>query len=205
MMVDEGAGMTTTSAASLPASLRGMLEELASADAAASECWILALLQRHGPGVVALLWRMLGREQDVLDAYQTVVCQLSARGPKRAGSDRAAYFYRSAINAAIEQTRRRRRDRTRIEALARHLTERPTEEHPTADVNLEHMGLVERLRAAVLKLPDHLRDVVVLHDLAGLDYRRVAGMLKITTGTARVYRRQAIIRLSVKLEKEALR
>lgn len=185
---------------SLPASLRGMLEELASADAAIGQRWILSLLQRHGPGVVALLWRMLGREQDVLDTYQNVVCKLTARGPKNVGRNRGAYFYRSAINAAIELIRKRKRERERLDSLAERQVNRRTPDEPGP--NLEHLQLVEQVRAAIPALPDHLRDVVVLRDLAGFDYLRVSKTLKITQGTARVYRRQAIIRLADMMAKE---
>lgn len=192
-----------TTATSLPAGLCGMLAELASADAAAGQRWILSLLQRHGPGVVVLLWRMLGREQDVLDAYQSVVCQLAARGPKNVGRNRGAYFYRSAINAAIEQVRRRQRDRRRLGELAERQARRRTSDGPGA--GLEHVRLLEQIRAAVMTLPSHLRDVVVLHDLAGFDYLRVSRTLKITQGTARVYRRQAIVRLADILAEESSR
>ncbi len=195
--------MAQAAVGSLPASLRGMLEELVSAEAAASQRWILALLKRHGPGVVALLWRMLGCEADVLDAYQTVVCQLAARGPRQVGRNRGAYFYRSAINAGIEVIRRRQRDRGRLHALAERQAQQPAPSAP--GVYLEHVHLVDQIRTAVLALPDHLRDVIVLHDLVGLDYLRVSNILSITVGTARVYRRQAVIRLSEMLAKEESR
>jgi RNA polymerase sigma factor (sigma-70 family) len=130
----------------------------------------------------------------VLDAYQGVVCQLTARGPKKIGRNRGAYFYRSAINAAIEQIRRRQRDRQRLGELAERQAQRPTSDGP--GTSMEHVRLLEQIRAAVLALPSHLRDVVVLRDLAGFDYSRVSQTLKITPGTARVYRRQAIVRLS---------
>lgn len=191
--------MSRIAVASLPASLRGMLEELASADAAASQKWILTLLQRHGPDIVAVLWRMLGREQDVCDAYQSVVCQLAARTNKGIRGDRGAYFYRAAMNAAIELMRRRKRERDRLAMVARR-AHRP--ESPDVSANLDHLGMVDRVRQAVMDLPPHLRDVVVLHDLAGHDYRSVSRILGITDGTARVYRRQAVIRLSVMLAKE---
>ena len=192
--------MSRTTVVSLPASLRGMLAEQAAADATVGQKWILSLLQRHGPGVVSVLWRMLGREQDVLDAYQGVVCQLAARGPKGIGINRGGYFYRSAMNAAIEVHRRRRRENDRLETVARRQASLASSSRPA--VNTDHLRLVEQMRSAVLALPKHLRDVVVLRDLAGLDYGRVSAILKITSGTARVYRRQAIIRLSAKLTKE---
>jgi len=199
MVLEQGSGMTSSTVANLPAGLRGMLAELAAADGAASQGWLLSLLQRDGPGVVAVLWRMLGREQDVLDVYQSVVCRLASRGAGRMGSDRGAYFYRSAINAAIELVRRRRREASRRSTAAEYARRSPLDE---SGATLEHLRLVERTRHAVLGLPPHLRDVIILHDLAGLNYQRVASILNITSGTARVYRRQAIVRLSVKLSKE---
>jgi len=123
-----------------------MLEELATADAAADQRWILALLQEHGPGVVCILWRMLGREQDVLDAYQNVVCQLVSRGPNGVGRNRGAYFYRSAINARIELIRRRRRDRNalgRANAKALRMVARKLRESDAA----------AQLRRATARLP----------------------------------------------------
>jgi len=192
-----------TAAYQLPANLRVVIQELASAEGVAGEQWVLVLLKRHGPGVVNLLWRMLGREDDVLDVYQTVVCKLADRGPKRIGRNRAAYFYRSAINTAISLIRQRQRDRQRLERLARRRQEMPSGSGNPA-VNLEHLHLVEQLRSAILKLPEHLRDVVVLRDLAGLSYSQVAGIMKITCGSARVYRRHAIVRLADMLDQEAM-
>jgi len=184
----------------LPASLRGMLEELASADAAAGQRWILSLLQRHGPGVVHVLWRMLGREPDVLDAYQTVVCHLAARGPDRTGRDRAAYFYRAAMNTAIEIIRRRGRERDRLERVAcRHGAGAI---RPPAVSSSDRLRLVEHVREAILGLPAHLRDVIVLRDLAGMNYRQLSAVMNITSATARVYRRQAVLRMAARLAKE---
>ena len=194
--------VTRTAAYQLPANLRVVLQELASADGVAGERWVLALLQRHGPGVVKVLWRMLGREDDVLDVYQTVVCKLAGRGPGRIGQNRAAYFYRSAINSAISLIRQRQRDRQRLQRLARRRQEMLSGGCPA--VNLEHLHLVEQLRAAILELPAHLRDVVVLRDLAGLTYSQAAKIMGITCGSARVYRRHAIVRLSDMLAEEAL-
>jgi RNA polymerase sigma factor (sigma-70 family) len=200
MVQSREADMARTMVCGLPAGLRGMLEELASADAAADQRWILTLLEQHGPGVVNTLWRMLGREQDVLDAYQNVVCQLAARGPNGGGTNRAAYFYRSAINAGIELMRRRRREHDRLPKVAERCGPKPTA--TDSNVNVEHLHIVERMRAAILELPGHLRDVIVLRDLSGLDYRRVSAIMHISGGTARVYRRQAVIRLAAKLARE---
>ena len=53
------------------------------------------------------------------------------------------------------------------------------------------------MRIHIARLPEHLRDVVILHDLAELPYQQVAKILGIATATARVYRRRAIQILAV--------
>ena len=57
---------------------------------------------------------------------------------------------------------------------------------------MDEQQLRDRLRALVARLPERLRDVVVLKDLAELPYSRVAGILGISAATARVYRCRAI-------------
>lgn len=51
---------------------------MAAADSVAvSQRWVLAAMQKHGPSLVAMLWRILGNEQDVCDAYQDTFVQLA--------------------------------------------------------------------------------------------------------------------------------
>ncbi len=195
--------MTQSIAYALPAGLRSVLAEQASADVAADERWILSLLQKNGPGVVAMLWRMLGQEQDVLDVYQSVICQLTSRGPKHIGRNRGAYFYRTAMNAAIELIRKRKREAERLDRVAESRSRSVGTREPGS--SLDHIRVVTEIRTAVLSLPNHLRDVVVLRDLAGLNYLTISHVLGITAGTARVYRRQAIIRLGEMLSEEESR
>ena len=59
--------------------------------------------------------------------------------------------------------------------------------------------MVEELREAIESLPERLRDVITLRDLAEMSYRDVSKILKITPGTARVYRREAIVELSKRM------
>jgi RNA polymerase sigma-70 factor, ECF subfamily len=191
---------STTMTGGLPATLRGMLEQLETASAGNGQRWILAILREHSARIIGILWRMLGREQDVLDAYQNVVCHFAARGPRRVGRNRAAYFYRSAINAGIEMIRHRRHERERLPTVAERYGRASTTPDFQEDADQHHT--VDRMRAAILSLPEQLRSVVVLRDLSGMNYRRVSTIMKISPGTARVYRRQAVVRLSHRLARE---
>ena len=86
--------MPEAKAIALPLELRALLAKLAVAEVADDQQWILSLLRQHGLAVITMLWRMLGSDQDVLDAYQTAVCQLTSRGPHAIQSNRGGYFYR---------------------------------------------------------------------------------------------------------------
>ena len=55
---------------------------------------------------------------------------------------------------------------------------------------------MQQLRACILALPSHLRDVVILRDLGALSYAEVGRILSIGAATARVYRCQAMARLT---------
>ena len=71
--------MAQVASAALPLELRTVVAGLVSADVSDDQQWIVGLMRKHGLAVVTLLWRMLGSEPDVLDAYQTAVCRLTAR------------------------------------------------------------------------------------------------------------------------------
>jgi RNA polymerase sigma factor (sigma-70 family) len=62
--------------------------------------------------------------------------------------------------------------------------------------------LQEALRRRIAQLPEHLRNVVALRDLAELSYAQVGKILGISAGTARVYRCKAIQLLAMWMSKE---
>lgn len=189
--------MARTQATALPLELRTLLVGLTSASVADNQQWILTLLRQHGPAVVNLLWRMLGAEQDVLDSYQTAVCQLTARGKDAARTNPGGYFYRIAMNAAISILRQRKQERLHEPIVAESQARRQADATCGSQDQLFDQQLVlNQLRQAVVGLPPHLRDVIVLRDLAELPYPRVASILGITIGTARLYRCKAVLRLA---------
>lgn len=180
--------------AALPLELRSLLASLTSAEVAESQQWILRLLRNQGAVVLTALWRMLGSESDVLDAYQTAVCRLTARGQNGVGANPAGYFYRIAINAAIETLRARQRRKAHWSGLVDSRTSLPV--RPGAEAACDEKEALERMRLAIGELPRHLREVIILRDLGQMPYAEVSKLLGLTAGTARLYRRQAVVRLA---------
>lgn len=67
---------------------------------------------------------------------------------------------------------------------------------------LDSKYLQETLRDCMAQLPEYLRNVITLRDLAELSYAEIGRILGITAGTARVYRCKAIQLLAVWMGKE---
>jgi len=193
--------MTRAAAVPLPLELRTLLARLSAIELADNQQWIVGLMRKQGLAVITLLWRMLGSEQDVLDAYQTAICRLTARGKHGLGRNPAGYFYRTASNAGIDILRARQRQRSHWQAVVD--AERRRVARSGAVGGFDQRETLEQMRRAICELPPHLRNVIVLRELAELPYTQVARMLGIRVGTARLYRRQAIVRLAELMGREA--
>ncbi len=162
--------------------------------------WLDELHAAHGAGLRRMLRRMLGNEDEALDVYQDCLHHLARRADSARLRSARAYAYQTAANLATETIRRRGRRAAHWEAIVSDQRRRTascdgSRLHTTPD----RRPTTAKLRSAVSGLPKHLRDVIVLRDLSGLPYRQVASILGIQDTTARVYRRQAVIRLESKL------
>lgn len=187
----------TAFALTLPCDVSAILGSIDLSQVRSSHGWVLRVMRADGPALVRLLWRMLGREQDVLDAYQDTFCRLIGMGDTQSAPPPRGYIFRTAMNIALDMRRRRKVRVEHLEAAAYARTVAGSESAPARSSSI---SLVEELREAIEALPQRLRDVVVLRDLAEMSYGDVARILGITGGTARVYRREAIVALAARLK-----
>ena len=159
--------------------------------------WILSAMQQHGRELVNMLWRILGNEQDVCDAYQETFLKLAHHEFGCKPENVKAYVFRTASNMAISILRHRLVEKNHLPnaTSAKNKTSSPASE-------LDTRYLTETLRAEIAELPEHLRDVVTLHDLGDLPYEQVAKILGISAATARVYRCKAVQLLAAWMRKE---
>lgn len=163
-----------------------------------SQQWVLSAMQKQGQGLVTMLWRILGNEQDVCDAYQQTFLQLAhfeSNGRDKPQNVKG-FLYRTAANAAISMIRRNRSERNKVKALAA-VSSEMTKTDLGKDLDAKY--LQSKLREAIAKLPDNLQNVIVLRDLGELPYEQVSKMLGITVATARVYRHKAVTLLAARL------
>ena len=214
----------TGAVGSISPALSGSADVADSSVSVSEHAWIVRLIRDEGPAILRLLWRLLGSEPDVMDAYQDCFCNLAARSGKVDLASAKAYAYRTATNIAIEMIRIRCRRRAHWPAIVRQWNDSQTEAAergpesperldgrgqlgrapaPTASGDCLAPGVdVERLREAVVQLPPHLRNVIVLRDFSRLSYNEVGRTLGIEPATARVYRRHAVVKLADMLGEE---
>lgn len=159
--------------------------------------WILSAMQSHGQELVTILWRILGNEQDVCDAYQNTFLQLAHYKGRQKPEHIKAYIFRVASNTAVSMLKHRVVEKKRLSSA---IVTRKGAISPANELDSKY--LQETLRCHIAQLPEHLRNVIMLRDLAELSYAQVGRILGISAATARVYRCKAIQLLAVWMGKE---
>ena len=177
----------------------GLLWDVAIPEAVEkSQRWVLSTMQSHGQELVTMLWRILGNEQDVCDAYQDTFLRLAHYEGGQKPEHIKAYIFRAASNVAVSMLRSRMAEKRLSTAIA---TATSKDVSPPAN-ELDTKYLQETLRCYIAQLPEHLRNVITLRDLAELSYTQVCRILNISASTARVYRCKAIQLLAIWMNKE---
>ena len=163
------------------------------------------LVQRYERELYCYLRRYLGDAALADDVFQNTFLQVYVKiGSYEPGRPVRPWLYTIATNQAIDAMRRngrhqavslcqRREDRTLGEAddLASSLESRGVDPLDAAQTEERRLAV----RAAVDRLPDFLRQVVVLGYYQGLKYREIADILNIPLGTVKSRLHAALQRL----------
>ncbi len=149
-----------------------------------------ALYRRRQAGVYRFALQMTGSESLAEDVTQEVFLALmrAARryDPKRGSV--AAFLYGIARNQVHRFLKRSRPERE-----SRMAEEAPAEDDPHGE--LTRRESIESVRAAVLRLPAHYREALVLCDLHEMSYEGAAAALGCAVGTvrSRLHRARAML------------
>ncbi len=184
-----------------------LLERVRAQDATASRAFGL-LLRRHG----AMVWQtcrgVLGDAHEADDAFQAAFLILARRaGSIRVGESGSlgpwlhGVARRVASDAHRRRIRRQRRETSRSER-ARAEGGHACSDDPATDLARDESTRI--IHEEVARLPDRLRDVVVLCDLQGLSHREASGRLKVSLGTVKSRQARARDRLRDRLVRRGL-
>ena len=142
-------------------------------------------VERYGPLVMSLIWRINGNREETADLYQEVFVKFhvttSERGPLQQPK---AWLCRTAINAALDFNRQR----------ARFVSWSESAEKPhnwEANDVVENGLMVEKIRRLTVDLPERRREVFVLRYFQGCSFAQIARLLNCSPGAARAAAFQA--------------
>lgn len=142
--------------------------------------------------IVTYLAYMVGDEEEAQDLAQEVfVKAYLAIGKFRGDCSLQTWLYRIAHNLGIDHMRRRKRSPEQVSLDAPVQLEKGEVERQWAGEACDPVEEAERgelaamVREAVMRLPEKLRAVVILHDLQQMTYEEVAKVLGCPVGTVK--------------------
>jgi RNA polymerase sigma-70 factor (ECF subfamily) len=164
------------------------------------------LVRRYERELFGYLRRYLGDDDLADDVFQNTFIQVFLKIRQyEPGRPARPWLYAIATNQAIDALRRknRRADRRADAAVApdedgepRPLFELLAEPGDGPPDHADRAEQRERVRAAVDRLPDLLRQVIILAYFQGLKYRDVADVLRIPVGTVKSRLHAAVTKLT---------
>lgn len=143
------------------------------------------LVERYQDRLYNGLLRFLGSAEDARDATQDAFLQaLTKLGSFRRQSAFYTWLYRIGMNMAMSR-RRRARPNVSIDRLHEETGAEPEGRCPPPDAPAEAAERAVKVEAALARLADDHRQVVILREIEDCSYETIAEMMEVPIGTVR--------------------
>jgi RNA polymerase sigma-70 factor (ECF subfamily) len=169
--------------------------------AAGQEAALNGLMERHAGALVHFLFRMLLNEDDANDLAQETFVRVYRHRDRYDGGKFTTWLYTIAANLARNEYRRRTRHpnislEAQSESSEGTLADVLPSAEPGPSQNAASNELGQAVRAAVQRLPEELRDAVVLCEWEELSAEEAAAVLRTTSRAieSRLYRARKLLR-----------
>lgn len=138
---------------------------------------VRALYERYAPRVYAVVRRIAGDDDLAQDYAQEAWIRAIRALPTFRGDSRfSTWLHRIAVNAALQSIRR---------SDTRARREGPMPDAVPVDPKGGDPLLQTRLEEALDRLPDGMRQVLILHDVEGYTHEEIGEMLGVASGTSK--------------------
>ena len=150
------------------------------------------IVRRYRNPITNFVYRMLDDyERSVELAQETFIRVFTSASRYQANYSFSTYIYRIATNLAISELRRRKR--RKFVSLFSPFTDDngdaveldPPDLNPLQDESLIKNERRKAVARAITSLPEKYRAAIVLRDVEGLSYDRIAEVLKLSEGTVK--------------------
>lgn len=163
------------------------------------------LLDRHRGPLLNYFVRMVHDQALAEDLAQEAFLRVyQARERYQPEARFTTWLYRIATNLALNAIRDRRGDAVAAEELedgaGNSLLDQVADTRPNAEECLAESDRERLIREAIEALPEKQRAAVVLHKYQGVDYRQIAGVLKVSESAVKSLLFRAYESLRVRLE-----
>jgi len=140
-------------------------------------------MDRYGPLILRIAWRLLPDPEEVKDIYQETFLQFHAATRRGTVIDHPqAWLCRTAMNAAFKRQQQKRRQADEEAATPVY----------AGDKEIEQALLVQQVRELAADLPARQRDVFVLRNFEGLSFTQIGEVLQCTEESARASEYKAL-------------
>jgi RNA polymerase sigma-70 factor (ECF subfamily) len=164
------------------------------------------LLQRHRSPVLNYFVRMVRDRGLAEDLTQEVFLRVyQARERYQPDARFTTWLYRIATNIALNAIRDRKSEKLadapeRLDGDEGGILERTPDERPTAEQQMMESDRQRLIREAIDGLPERQKAAVILHKYQEVDYRQIAGVLKVSESAVKSLLFRAYESLRVRLE-----
>jgi len=138
---------------------------------------IRQLYERYSPRVYAVVRRIAGDDDLAQDYAQEAWIRAIRALPTFRGDSRfSTWLHRIAVNAALQALRRSKSRRERQAPMPETIAVAPRARDSLLEVRLEN---------AMDRLPEGMREVLILHDVEGYTHEEIGETLGVTSGTSK--------------------
>ena len=149
------------------------------------------LCQEHRDRIYTFAFYYMGNREDAEDITQEVLFRLWHHGLRMDDESVAAWLTRVARNACLDALRQRSRYRSVVS------TQDP---EPVLAVEADDVDLRRQLEAALTRLENPLREIVIMREIQDLSYREISQSLELPLNTVKVYLHRGRRRLRALLQ-----
>jgi RNA polymerase sigma-70 factor (ECF subfamily) len=167
-------------------------EELVASSLAGDSSAFDLLVLRWDRKIQGAIYRLMGSEEEVRDLCQEAFLKAyRGLGGFKGEARFSSWLYQIALNLCRDRMRRRRgRVIVSLDALEADAQAQILRDEASTQDLVEARDLQQRVRAAVIALPDDQREVIVLKVYEGLTFQEIAEVLGLPVSTVktRLYR-----------------